>query len=98
VALGKERARLTGHAGTVLAVSFAAGGTQALSAGSRADEDGRSVKRWELATGKELADPRPGTGSALGVRTERFDTLAFAPDGRRALLADGAEVRVVPLP
>jgi WD40 repeat protein len=70
-----------GHSGGVNGVAFSPDGRRAASA------DGRAVRLWDLATGKQLA------------RTEEHDdrviAVCFSPDGRR--LASASEDRTVRL-
>ncbi len=62
----------TGHAGAILQVAFSPDGQFALSG-----SDDKTLKLWEIATGKEL---RSFAGHA-----DTVSSVAFSPDGRFAL-------------
>ena len=66
----------TGHSGGVSSVAIAPDGRTALSG-----SDDRTLKLWDLATGKEL---RTFTG-----HSEDVTSVAIAPDGRTALSGSG---------
>jgi mono/diheme cytochrome c family protein len=82
VATGRMLSRLEGHGDSVVAVSFAASKDGVLS-GARGLE-GRALLRWE-ASGKEIG----------GLDVGRVEVMAFSPDGRRVLIAEGSEARVL---
>jgi WD40 repeat protein/serine/threonine protein kinase len=76
---GRELRRFEGKGGLVRSVAFSPNGSRALS-GSK---DG-IMRIWDLETGKELWRYPGGGGSWV-------DGVAFAPDGRQAYSAGGAE-------
>jgi WD40 repeat protein len=71
---GKELCRFEGHTDLAERVAISPDGRRALSAAAPKDE---SVRLWDVQTGKELLRFEPG---------DHISALAFAPDGRRALL------------
>jgi serine/threonine protein kinase/WD40 repeat protein len=75
VLVGEVR-RLEGHTGTVRALAFAPGGERAFSGSMD-----KTIRRWDLATGKEEQKYEGHTGWAWGV--------AVSADGRRLLSAGG---------
>ncbi len=77
VRAAKERARLKGHGGGVIAVAFSPDGRTLATAGLH---DG-AIRVWDVATGKERAVLR---GHTVAV----FD-LAFRQDGRQLVSAGG---------
>ena len=66
---GRERAELRGHAGSVLAVGFAADGGTLVSGG----ED-KTVRLWDVVSGKELRTFRG--------HTDVITAVVVAPDGK----------------
>jgi WD40 repeat protein len=86
---GRLSRTLSGHTGKVVGLAYDRSGlrlasTSALGGPSRRDaRPGGELKLWDVATGRELATPRRG----IGV----FRWLAFSPDGRRLVLADGGD-------
>jgi WD40 repeat protein len=88
IATGKEVRRFEGHPGGVHAVAFSPDGRYALSGDSYRERGGQqdvtsadcSVRLWEVATGREV---RRFTGHRSFIHT-----VAFSPDGRRALSGD----------
>jgi WD40 repeat protein len=74
---GKERARLAGHQGGVMAMAFTPDGRTLATAGLR---DG-VIRVWDVATGQERA-------ALPGHTTSIFD-LAFSGDGRTLASAGG---------
>jgi WD40 repeat protein len=85
IATGKEVRRFEGHPGGVHAVAFSPDGRYALSGDSYRERGGVqdltsadcSVRLWEVATGREV---RRFTGHKSFIHS-----VAFSPDGRRAL-------------
>jgi mono/diheme cytochrome c family protein len=61
-----------GHTGSVRDIAFASDGSQAASAG-----DDRTVRLWDVATGRELR--------RFEGHTDEVTCVAFTPDGRRLL-------------
>jgi WD40 repeat protein len=73
----KETRRLSGHTDGVACLTVSADGKHVLSGGKD-----RSIRLWELASGKELR--------CLVEPAQDVAGLAFAPDGRQFLSAAGA--------
>lgn len=75
VAAAGEARKFEGHADAVTGVSFLADGRRAASCGDNAD---RTVRVWDLTTGRELKRFASDAG---------FSALAASPDGRAVLAA-----------
>ena len=80
---GQEVRRLEGHANAVISVQFAADGKSIFSASSQYQTADRSIRQWDVSSGKELR----GYGA---LERNRISCAAFASDGRFAL-TDGPE-------
>jgi RNA polymerase sigma factor (sigma-70 family) len=87
VGTGKERLRLAEPDQERACLTFAADGKALLAARWDA-KGGMSLKRWDLATGKELAAPTVASADALRLRP-----LAFAPDGGTLAVERVTQVR-----
>jgi competence ComEA-like helix-hairpin-helix protein len=83
VATGQQVGALEGHAGFVLGVTFSPDGKLLLSSGN----DG-TLRLWEVEAGREVR--RFGTDKM----TAPTRNVAFLPDGKQALSADGKALRL----
>jgi RNA polymerase sigma factor (sigma-70 family) len=77
VATGKEKTRLQGHAEVVWTLRFTPDGKNLIT-GSESDVK-PTVKRWDVATGKELDTQQIAPG---------YVVIGIAPSGRKALVLD----------
>jgi len=80
---GQEVRRLEGHANAVIAVRFAPDGKSIFSASSQYQTADRSLRQWDVSSGKELR----GYGDLV---RSRISCATFASDGTFAL-TDGPE-------
>jgi WD40 repeat protein len=78
VAERRELRRFEGHANAVIRVAFSTDGRKVLSASSRYQTPDRTVRVWDLQSGRELI----GLG---GGEEDRVGCAAFSADGQRAL-------------
>ncbi len=76
-----EVRRFEGHTGSVRGVAYSPGGRYALSVGGWPHPD-RTLRLWDLATGKEVWNKLADPSDAICV--------AFSPDGRRAVSGGGS--------
>lgn len=92
LATGKEKGAFAGHANTVVGVAFSPEGRRLLSGSSRYQTADRVIRVWDIETGKEV-----GGLDATGM--ERVESVAFSPDGARAVLShDGGALRLWTVP
>ena len=77
-----ERNRLSGHQNVILSVSFSPDG-KTLASGS----DDKTIKLWDLATGKEL--------QTLSGHQDEIYSVSFSPDGKT--LASGSRDKTIKL-
>jgi hypothetical protein len=88
VATGKEKRAFTGHANTVIGVAISPDGRRILSGSSRYQTADRVIRVWDIEPVKEV-----GGFDTTGM--ERVESIAFSPDGSRAVLShDGGALRV----
>jgi WD40 repeat protein len=76
-ASGEELRSITGHRYRVEEMAFSPDGRRLASVASPPDRVEAELKRWDIASGRELLTP-PARGDG---------TLAFTPDGRRLVHA-----------
>jgi mono/diheme cytochrome c family protein len=88
VSSGKQLQRLEGHANAVVCVAFTPDGKRVLSGSSQYRTADHILRVWEQDKGKEIA-------AVAGEGLEGVETVAFSPDGRRALVAHVGGLRLM---